>query len=284
MHFWIVQTFNGIAYGMLLFLLASGLTLILGMMKIANLAHGAFYLVASYVGYSAVQYTGNLGWGLVAGALTGLVLGLVTERVFMRRLHGRTHSQVLVSIGIALILGDLALVIWHGDPVTIRPPAFLARSVDLVILRFPAYRLFLIASGLLIAVALNLVLTRTRLGAIIRASVDNQEMARAMGIDIEKVFMFSFAFGSVLAGLAGVLGAPFLGVYPGLDWELLPLTLVVVIVGGIGSVNGALVGSLILGLLDNFGRALFPDLSYFTLFVPMIIILAFRPRGLLPRS
>ncbi len=283
-NFWIIQTFNGVAYGMLLFLLAAGLSLILGMMKIANLAHGAFYLIASYVGYSVVQATGNLALALAAGALTGVVLGVVTERLFMRRLLGRTHSQVLVSIGIALILGDLALVIWSGDPVTIRPPAFLAQAVNLGIVRFPAYRLFLIGVGAVIAIGLNLVLGRTRLGAVIRASVDNQEMARAMGIDIEKVFLFTFAFGAMLAGLAGVMGAPYLSVYPGLDWELLPLTLVVVIVGGIGSINGALVGSLILGLLDNFGRAFFADLSYFTLFVPMIVILAFRPRGLLPRS
>jgi branched-chain amino acid transport system permease protein len=283
-QFWIIQTLNGVAYGMLLFLLSAGLSLILGMMNIANLAHGAFYLLASYIGYSVVRSTGNFPLALGLGTLTGLAVGLVTERVFMRRLLGRTHSQVLVSIGIALIIADAALIIWHGDPVTIRPPALLSRSVDLGITRFPAYRLFIIVCGLLIAVILNLVLRRTRLGAVIRASVDNQEMARAMGIDIEKVFMWTFGFGSLLAGFAGVMGAPFLSVYPGLDWELLPLTLVVVIVGGIGSINGAIVGSLILGLLDNYGRALFPDLSYFTLFVPMIVILAFRPSGLLPRS
>ncbi len=284
LQFWIIQTLNGVAYGMLLFLLSAGLSLILGMMHIANLAHGAFYLLASYVGYSVMRSTGNFGLALGLGTLTGLVVGLITERVFMRRLLGRTHSQVLVSIGIALVIADAALVIWQGDPVSVRPPAVLARSVDLWVMRFPAYRLFIIGCGLVIALAMNLVLRRTRLGAVIRASVDNQEMARAMGIDIEKVFMYTFGFGSLLAGFAGVMGAPFLSVYPGLDWELLPLTLVVVIVGGIGSINGAIVGSLILGLLDNYGRALFPDLSYFTLFVPMIVILAFRPGGLLPRS
>jgi branched-chain amino acid transport system permease protein len=283
-QFWIIQSLNGVAYGMLLFLLSAGLSLILGMMKIANLAHGAFYLLASYIGYSIVRITGNFPLALAAGMLAGVAIGFVTEAVFMRRLLGRTHLQVLVSIGIALIIADVALVIWHGDPVTVRPPALLAKSVNLWIMRFPAYRLFIIASGLLIVIALNLVLERTRLGAIIRASVDNQEMARAMGIDIKKVFMLTFGFGSLLAGFAGVMGAPFLSIYPGLDWELLPLTLVVVIVGGIGSINGALVGSLILGLLDNFGRALFPDLSYFTLFVPMIVILAFRPGGLVPRG
>ena len=283
MQFWIVQTLNGIAYGMLLFLLSVGLSLILGMMRVANLAQGAFYLLGAYVGYSAVRQTGSFALGLAAGALAGLAVGLVTERVFMRRLLGRTHSQVLLSVGIALIIGDLALVLWHGDPVVIRPPALLAGSVDLWGLRFPAYRLFIIVCGAAVAVLLNLALERTRLGALVRASVDNQEMARAMGIDIKNVYMLTFGLGSLLAGFAGVMGAPFLSVYPGLDWELLPLMLVVVIVGGIGSINGAIVGSLMLGLLDNFGRALFPDLSYFTLFVPMIVILAVRPAGLLPR-
>ena len=282
-QFWIIQTLNGIAYGMLLFLLSTGLSLILGMMNIANMAHGAFYLLTSYVGYSVARSTGNFPLALLVGALTGLAIGFVTERLFLRSLLGRTHSQVLVTLGIALIIADAALVIWHGDPVTVRPPALLARSIDLWIMRFPAYRIFIIACGLVILVALNLVLGRTRLGAIIRASVDNREMARAMGINIEKVFMLTFGFGSLLAGFAGVMGAPFLSVYPGLDWELLPLSLVVIIVGGIGSINGAIVGSLILGLLDNYGRALFPDLAYFTLFVPMIVILAFRPGGLLPR-
>jgi branched-chain amino acid transport system permease protein len=283
MQFWIIQTLNGVAYGMLLFLLSTGLSLILGVMNIANMAHGAFYLLASYVGYSVARGTGKFALALLAGGLTGLGVGFVTERVFLRRLMERTYSQVLVSLGIALIIADASLVIWHGDPVTVRPPALLASSLDLWIMQFPAYRFFIIVCGLLILMGLNLVLGRTRLGAIIRASVDNPEMARAMGINIEKVFMLTFGLGSLLAGIAGVMGAPFLGVYPGLDWELLPLSLVVIIVGGIGSINGALVGSLILGLLDNYGRALFPDLAYFTLFVPMIVILAFRPGGLLPR-
>ena len=283
MQFWIIQSFNGIAYGMLLFLLTVGLSLILGMMNSANLAHGAFYLLSSYVGYSVVLATGNFSLALAAGALTGAVAGVVTERVFMRRLLGRRLSQVLLSVGLALIISDICLVIWRGDPVTVQPPAMLAGAVNLGFMLFPAYRLFIMACGLLILVGMNLVLGRTRLGAVIRASVDNQEMAQAMGINIERVFMGTFTFGSLLAGFAGAVGLPFLGAYPGLDWELLPLALVVMIVGGIGSINGAVVGALILGLLDNFGKALFPNLSYFTLFVPMIIILAFRPSGLLPR-
>jgi branched-chain amino acid transport system permease protein len=283
MQFWFVQSLNGIAYGMLLFLLSSGLSLILGVMRVANLGHAAFYLLASYISYSVTKATGNFLLAILAGALAGLAAGFVTERFFMRHLLGRTLQQVLLSIGLAFVIGDLCLVLWQGDPVTLRAPGMLSGSVDLGIAPFPVYRVFIIVVGFAVAVGLWLMLERTRLGATIRAGVDNQEMAEAMGIDIERVFMLMFSFGAMLAGVAGALGTPFVSVYPGLDWELLPTALVVVIVGGIGSVNGALVGSIILGLLDNFGRTLFPEMSYFTLFVPMIIILAFRPAGILPR-
>lgn len=284
MQFWFVQILNGVAYGMLLFLLASGLSLILGVMRVANLAHAAFYLLASYVSYSVTRATGNFFIGITIGALTGLGVGFISERVFIRHLLGKTLQQVLLSIGIAFVIADVCLVIWQGDPLTLRAPGILSGSTDLGITSFPTYRLFIIAIGLLIALGLELMLERTRLGAIIRAGVDNQEMAQAMGINIDRVFMVMFAFGALLAGLAGGLGTPFISVYPGLDWELLPITIVVVVVGGIGSVNGALVGSIILGLLDNLGRAFFPELSHFTMFIPMIIILAFRPGGIIPRS
>lgn len=283
MHFWLIQGINGLAYGMLLFLLSAGLSLTLGMMGFANLAHGAFYLLASYITFSVAQATGNFFLAVGAGCVTGALIGILTERLFMRRLLGRTHQQVLLTIGLAFIIADVSLVVWHGDPLTVRAPGVLTGSVRLGSTLFPVYRLFIIVAGALIALTTDLVLERTQFGAVIRAAVDDAEMARAVGIDIDKVFMYTFGFGSLLAGLAGSLGAPFISIYPGLDWELLPLALVVVIVGGIGSVRGALVGSLVLGLLDNMGRALFPDLSYFTLFVPMVLILAFRPQGLLPR-
>lgn len=283
MQFWLIQGVNGLAYGMLLFLLSAGLSLILGMMRIANLAHGAFYLLASYVTFSVARATDSFLLAVGAGCMTGALIGVLTERLFMHRLLGRPHQQVLLTVGLAFIIADISLVIWHGDPLTVRAPGVLSGSIRLGPTLFPIYRLFIVATGSLIALGLDLALERTRFGAVIRAAVDNAEMARAMGIDIDKVFMYTFGFGSLLAGLAGSLGIPFISVYPGLDWELLPLALVVVIVGGIGSVKGALVGSLVLGLLDNLGRALFPDLSYFTLFVPMVIILAFRPQGLLPR-
>lgn len=283
MQFWLIQAVNGVAYGMLLFLLAAGLSVVLGMMGVANLAHGAFYLIASYLAYSVADRTGSFLLAVAAGMAMGALAGVFSERLFMRRLVGRVHEQVLLTIGVAFVLADLSLVIWHGDPLTVRAPEALRGSVRLGPTLFPVYRLFIVAVGALMALGMELVVERTQVGAVIRATVDNQEMARAMGIEVEKVFMATFAFGSMLAGLAGAIGLPFLSVYPGLDWELLPLALVVVVVGGVGSIRGALAGSLILGLIDNFGRALFPDLSYFTLFIPMAIILALRPQGLIPR-
>lgn len=277
------QVFNGVAYGMLLFLLSAGLTLILGMMNVVNLAHAAFYLFASYVGYSVASATGNFLLAVLAGCLTGLVIGLVAEKLLTGKLLGDAQRQVLMSVGLALVLGDTALLIWGGDPLSISEPQFLSGTADLELLNVPFYRLFIIVFGALLFVAGDLVLERSRAGAIIRASVDDQDMARAMGIDIKKVFLLTFGIGAMLAGLAGVVGGAFLGISPGLDWDLLPLTLVVVIVGGVGSLRGALVASLLLGLLNNLGQALFPDFSYFTLFVPMIVILALRPSGLLPR-
>jgi len=283
MSFIASQVFNGVAYGMLLFLLSAGLTLILGMMNVVNLAHGAFYLFASYVGYSVAHATDNFLLAVVAGCLAGLVIGLIAEKLLTGKLLGDAQRQVLMSVGIALLLGDTSLLIWGGDPLSIPGPEFLSGSADLNLLSVPFYRVFIIVFGALLFVAGDLVLERSRAGAIIRASVDNQDMARAMGIDIKKVFLVTFGVGALLAGLAGVVGGAFLGISPGLDWDLLPLTLVVVIVGGVGSLRGALVASLLLGLLSNMGQALFPDFSYFTLFVPMIVILALRPSGLLPR-
>lgn len=280
---WAGQVFNGVAYGMLLFLLASGLSLILGMMNVVNLAHAAFYLLASYVGYSVMLATDNFALAVGAGCVAGLVVGLVTERFMTGRLLGNANRQVLFSVGLALVIGDITLVVWEGDPVNFAGPSALTGTAALGSISVPMYRVFIILVGVALFAIGNLLLERTRLGSVIRASVDNQEMARAMGIEIRKVYALTFGVGALLAGFAGVLGGPFLSIYPGLDWDLLPLALVVVVVGGVGSIKGALVASLLLGLLSNIGRALFPDFSDFTLYIPMIVILLFRPEGVLPR-
>ena len=284
LEFWITQTFNGLSYGALLFLLASGLSLIFGVMRIVNLAHGSYFLLGGYVGLSVVWRTQSFVAALLTGALAIALIGIAMERLFLRRLSGQTLGQVLMTIGFALIFQDLALLLWGGDPYSLPVPPVLSGVVTVGTLRFPRYRLFIMALAGVIGAGLWLALDRTRIGAIIRAAVDDAEMAQGVGIRVPTVSMGVFALGAFLAALGGVIGGGFLGVYPGLDFEILPYAFVVVIVGGLGSLPGAMVGSLLVGLLDNFGKALFPELAYFTLFAPMALILALRPTGLFGRT
>ena len=282
-EFWVTQTFNGLSYGALLFLLASGLSLIFGVMRIVNLAHGSYFMLGGYVGLSVVWRTGSYVLALAAGALVLAAVGMAMERLFLRRLPGQTLGQVLMTIGFALIFQDLALLIWGGDPYAIRPPSMLAGVLTAGPGRFPIYRIFIIVVAVVIGAALWLALDRTRVGAMIRAAVDDPEMAQGIGIRVPRISLGVFGLGAALAAFGGVVGAGFLGVYPGLDFEILPYAFVIVIVGGLGSLPGAMVGSLLVGLLDNFGKALFPELSYFTLFAPMALILALKPTGLFGR-
>ena len=283
-EFWVTQTFNGVSYGALLFLLASGLSLIFGVMRIVNLAHGSYFMLGGYVGLSVMWRTGSFVLAMLCGALAIAVIGIAMERIFLRTLAGQTLGQVLMTIGFALIFQDLALLLWGGDPYTIPAPRMLTGSVRAGAFAFPAYRVFIIVIAIVVAVALWLALDRTRVGAIIRAAVDDGEMAQGVGINVPIVSMGVFALGAFLAALGGVIGGAFLGVYPGADFEVLPYAFVVVIVGGLGSLPGAMVGSVLVGLLDNFGKAIFPELSYFTLFAPMALILALRPTGLFGRT
>jgi branched-chain amino acid transport system permease protein len=282
-EFWVTQTFNGLSYGALLFLLASGLSLIFGVMRVVNLAHGSYFMLGGYVGLSVAWRTGSYVLALLVGALVVALVGVVMERAFLRRLPGQTLGQVLMTIGFALIFQDVALLIWGGDPYTIRVPAQLSGVITAGPGRFPIYRIFIVAVAVAVGAVLWLALDRTRVGAMIRAAVDDPEMAQGVGIRVPRVSLGVFALGAALAAFGGVVGAGFLGVYPGLDFEILPYAFVVVIVGGLGSLPGAMVGSLMVGLLDNFGKALFPELSYFTLFAPMALILALKPTGLFGR-
>ncbi len=283
-EFWIVQTFNGLSYGALLFLLASGLSLIFGVMRIVNLAHGSYFLLGGYVGLSVIWRTKSFPLALLAGATAIALVGVGMERLFLRRLAGQTLGQVLMTVGFALIFQDLALLIWGGDPYSLPLPGPLQGVVIAGGLRFPRYRLFIMVLAAVIGAGLWLALDRTRVGAMIRAAVDDAEMAQGVGIRVPTISLGVFALGAFLAALGGVVGGGFLGVYPGLDFDILPYAFVVVIVGGLGSLPGAMVGSLLVGLLDNFGKALFPELAYFTLFAPMALILALRPTGLFGRS
>jgi len=283
-EFWIAQSFNGISYGALLFLLASGLSLIFGVMRIVNLAHGSYFMLGGYVGLTVAVRTRSFTLAMLAGAVAIGLVGVGMERLFLRRLRSEVLGQVLLTIGFALIFQDVALLIWGGDPYTVPIPAALTGSVRVAGAVFPIYRIFIVGVAIVVGLGLWLVLDRTRVGAMIRAAVDDAEMAQGVGINVPRVSLAVFALGAALAALGGVIGGGFLGVYPGADFEVLPYAFVVVIVGGLGSLPGAVAGSLLVGLLDNFGKALFPELSYFTLFAPMALILALRPTGLFGRA
>src|SRR2546421_3830295 len=280
MEFWLTQAFNGISYGAMLFLLGSGLSLVFGVMRIVNLAHGSYFLLGGYVGLTAVSRTKSFPLAILSGALSVALIGLGMERLFLRRLSKQSLPQVLMTMGFALVFQDLGLLVWGGDPYTLAVPAYLAQSVQAGPVFVQFYRLFIIAVAFVVGIVLWVFLERTRAGASIRATVDDAEMAQGVGINVPLVSAGVFALGAFLAALGGVVGAGFIGVYPGLDFEGLPYAFVVVIVGGLGSLPGVVAGSLLVGLLDNFGKALFPELSYFTLFAPMALILALKPTGL----
>jgi branched-chain amino acid transport system permease protein len=281
MNFWSIQILNSVSLGMLLFLIASGLSLIFGLMRIANLAHGSFYLIGAYIGLSVLNHTeNNFPLAVVAACIIVPIAGILLQYLFLNRLHGQELPQVLLTFGFMFILADLCLVIWGGNPESLPKPEIFSRSIPFAGVFFPTYRLFVIGAGLVIAVALYFLLERTKIGAMVRAGVDDQEMARAVGVNVPVVFTAVFALGVCLAAMAGVLGGPIIGVFPGLDLDILLLALVVVVIGGIGSIKGAFVGSLAVGLLDNFGKTLFPELALFTIFAPMALVLALRPKGL----
>ncbi|MBI5441093.1 MAG: branched-chain amino acid ABC transporter permease [Deltaproteobacteria bacterium] len=283
MNFWAIQILNGVSLAMLLFLIASGLSLIFGLMRIANLAHGSFYLVGAYVGLEVLNRTESFSLAAVVACVGVPLAGIALQRLFLNRLHGQELPQVLLTFGFMFILGDLCLVLWGGTPQTLPKPALFVKSIRVAGIFFPTYRLFVIGAGLLVVLGLWLFLEKTRVGAMVRAGVDDAEMARAVGVNVPFVFTGVFGLGVSLAALAGLLGGPIIGAFPGLDVEILLLALVVVVIGGMGSVKGAFFGSLMVGLLDNFGKALFPELAFFTIFAPMALVLALRPKGLFGR-
>ena len=283
MQFWIIQTLNSVALGALLFMLSSGFSLIFGLMRVPNLAHGAFFMLGAYVGAAFLDRGLDFWLAVLASGVGVGVLGMTLERFVFRRITGNEQGQVLVTLGVAFIIADICLMIWGGDPVPLAAPQSLRRPLLFFGFAFPTYRLAVLAVALVAAVALYVVMERTRLGAMIRAGVDDMEMARGVGIPISLLFTMVFFLGVALAGAAGVIGGPILSAYPGLDNDMLPLALIVVILGGIGSLLGAFVGSFVIGFIYNFGTALFPDLAYVILFLPMVLVLVFMPQGLFGR-
>ena len=277
----ILQAINGTSLAALLFLVASGFTVTFGLMRVVNMAYGAYYLLGGYVGLSIVQATGSFALAIVGGGVAIVILGYVVDR-FLIRYTGENHlAQVLLTVGIAFVIGDVALKIWGGDSLKVPVPVALRGAMELPGgLVYPTYRFVMIVFSLAVAGTLWLLYTRTQIGAIVRAGVDDREQVSATGINVDRLFVVVSALASFLVGMAGVVGGAFLTLYPGAEWEILIVALVVVIVGGLGSLGGAMVGALVVGWLDAYGRWLLPEFSYFVLFGPMAVLLLLRPRGI----
>jgi branched-chain amino acid transport system permease protein len=275
-----VQTLNGLVYSMLLFLLALGLSLTFGLLRVVNLAHGAFFLVGAYVGFSCWQYTHSFWLALILATVCTALIGGALEKLWLQRFYVRNElDQVILTFGFALVFADIMKMIWgkeiRGLPT---PPAFMG-AIDFGAFSFPTYRLLLIAIGLGLFLLTWLAIERTRIGALVRASVTDRVMVSGLGYDIRLLFTLVFSFGVGLAGFAGIVGAPITSIYPGLDFEILITTLIVVVVGGLGSISGAFWASLLIGLGETYGKALLPAASSFVIFGLMAAVLLFRAWG-----
>ncbi len=284
MSLWLLLAVNSITLGGLLFLLSAGFSLIFGLMRIPNLTHGSFFMLGAYLSTSLIARGLDFWTAAILSGLGVAVFGGIVERLILRRLPGAELAQVLVTLGLSFMVADVCLMVWTGDPIRIDTPSALRGTTSVLGLDFPKYRLAVSLVAVVFAAGLWALLERTRLGAMIRAGVDDPSMARVVGIRVSRLFTIVFCLGAWLAGFAGVIGGPILSVYPGLDAEMLPLALVVVILGGSGSLLGSFVGSFIVGFLYNFGQAMFPELAYVVLFLPMLIVLVVRPRGLFGRQ
>lgn len=297
----LVQTLNGLQFGILLFLVAAGLTLVFGVMDFINLAHGVQYMLGAYFGASLAAATGSFWLGLLLALPAALLAGLVLEFLVFRHLYDRDHlAQVLATFGVILFLNEGVKLVWGAAPLQMPIPALLEGGVALMPgLQYPIYRLGIIGAGLATALLLWFLVDRTRAGMLVRAGATNPEMVSALGVDIRRLFTLVFGFGAMLAGFAGVMAAPILSVEPGMGDTPLILAFVVIVIGGIGSIRGAFVAALLVGLIDTLGRAAMPDLMRLFLapsparqagaaiasmlvYILMAAFLAFRPAGLFP--
>lgn len=278
------QILNGLVYGMLLFLLSAGLSLIFGLMRVLNLAHGSFYMIGAFIGYSLARWTGNFWLALVVAPLLVALLGALIETAFLRPLYRREHGghldQMLLTVGFIFVFADIARSIWGGEVLGIAAPEALGGAVSFLGMFLPKFRLFIIILGLTLGIALWLVIEHSGIGAKLRAGVDDADMAAGLGINVTRMFTWTFALGCGLAALAGVAAGPMLGVHAAMDVEILIVTLLVVVIGGMGSLKGALVASVLIGEADTFGKAYFPEGTMFIIYLVMLGVLLFRPTGL----
>ena len=280
----LVQCLNSVQYGLLLFLLSSGLTLIFGIMGVINLAHGSFYMIGAYMAFALAPYLGqHFITMLLVGVVLAVVLGYLLEWAFFSFLYERDHlQQVLMTFGLILVFEELRAILVGNDVHGVQPPEWLAGSFSLLgMMSYPWYRVFATVVCLVVAAAMYWMVNRTRLGMMVRAGASNRDMVRGLGIDIKRLYRIVFAMGVALAALAGMIAAPMASVYPNMGSSVLIICFVVVVIGGIGSITGALVASLLVGFVDTFGKVFFQELSGMSVYLLMAIILVWRPEGLI---
>jgi branched-chain amino acid transport system permease protein len=280
----VLLVLNGLTQAAILFVLGSGLTLAFGLMRIVNLAHGTFYMLGGYIGYSTLKSSGSWPLAVLAGGLSIALLGLVFERLMLSRVRGSDLPETLLTVALSMIIADLCLVFWERSPLTLNVPEALNPSIPVFGVTYPGFRFLLMAAAIFIAVGLWAMLYKTKLGAAVRAGVDDRETVSALGVNIQTIYTSVFVLSGFLGGVAGVLGGSYLQLSPGGDTTILTYSLVVVIVGGMGSLSGAFLSSIMLGQIISFGLAYAPQYAYFLIFIPMALVLALRPQGLMGRK
>ncbi len=285
-YIFLIQILNGVQYGLLLFLVASGLTLVFGIMGIINLAHGSFYMIGAYLAFSLTQLTGRLWLAILIGLPLSVAIGLFLEWLLIKRLYDRDHLyQVLLTYGLILALEEIRSIVFGDDVHGVAVPRIFDFSIPLTdTLSYPVYRLVISATCIVVALLMAFVLQKTRLGMTIRAGASNREMVQSLGIDIKRLYGIVFALGVALAAFAGMIAAPVSSVFPGMGNQVLIISFVVVVIGGLGSIKGAMVGALLIGLADTFGKVLVPEIAGMTIYLVMAIVLLVRPTGLFGRA
>ena len=297
----IEQVLNGLQLGIMLFMMSAGLTLVFGIMRIINLAHGSFYMIGAYVGATVTRHSGSFLLGMAAALPAAAIAGMLVEAVVLRRLYQKDHlDQVLATFGLIMFFNEFTRIIWGRQPLFMDVPQWLSGTMEIVPgIPYPAYRMAVIAVGIMVGVFLYLLFTKTRIGMQIRAGASNREMAGALGVNIRLLYTLVFGLGTLLAGLAGVMAGPILAVEAGMGESILILTFVVIVIGGIGSVRGALAGAMLVGMVDTLGRAFLPallrlflspayadgvaaPLASMSIYILMAVVLVWRPQGLLP--
>ncbi len=281
MDFIITQLVNSLVFGMLLFMMSAGLSLIFGLMNVVNLAHGSFFMIGAFTAFTLAQWSGSFWFALAAGWVPAVAVAVLMERIFIRPLYKRHHlDQVLLTFGFIFVFGDICRYLWGPDIRNIAPPEILEGTIVFAGAVLPKYRLFLVVFGAAVAGLLWWFLERSRVGAMVRAGVDDAATAAGIGINVPFLFGCIFALGAAIAAIGGIVASPILGVYLGMDIEILIPAFIVTVVGGMGSLRGALVAGLLVGLIDTFGKAYFSDYALFLIYLLMVIVLLTRPQGL----